>query len=990
MQSRDELKQALAENRVERADELCREQLRETPEDVDLLTLSGVLARLLDRPDQALEAFSRAATLDPAQAELHNNLGVILEDLGRFEEAQQRYRAALELKPDYPEAMGNLGNALLKLGRLDEAVARFCDAIALDPGYGNAYYHLGHALRAQGEWQGAARCYRKVVDLQPDHLKGWVNLGGSLLALNDFEEALAALRMALSLDHDSVDAHWNLALVLLALGEYREGWREYQWRLKDPAGGFSAGVPGRQMWDGSPLAGRTLLVRAEQGFGDAIQFFRYARLLARRGEKVVLECRRELLPLFAAQGDPMLLCAAGDAPPPFDTFTYLMSLPHLLGTTLESIPPQGAPLRADAALRELWREQAAKGPGLKVGVVWAGSAGYKRDRYRSLPARALAPLASLPGVTLFNLQLGAAAEDLAILSAAGTVIDLTPALKDFAHTAALIDNLDLVVSVDTAVAHLAAAMGKPVHLLLPFSCDWRWLHGRSDSPWYPSVTLHRQPAPGEWQPVVDSVRGRIAALCGGGGQDPNLLFREANRLRMQGDTDGAVTLYRALLARLPECAEVYNNLGLALQDQGLWAEAEASYRRAMELKPQLADAYNNLGTLLVGRAEHDDAEPLFRRAVALDPAYLPAYVNLGSCLQVLEEPAQAVDLYRHAIALDPGYLEARINLGTAWQDLMQPQQAIETYRELLRLAPEHPEAHWNLALSLLSVGDFQEGWREYEWRLAGCQPELAVPLWRGEELSGRTILLQCEQGLGDTLQFIRYAPLVAQRGGRVVVRCQIPALKPLLARVPGVAAVYAPADELPPCDWQVQLLSLPHLFGTTLEKMPPWRPYLFPEERRAALWSLMLEEGATLKVGLVWRGGPLPRNRACPFKEFAPLADMPGVIFYSLQLGEAPDPDLLPAVDLAPQIKDFGDTAAILAGLDLLVTVDTAAAHLAGGMGMPVWLLLPYSCDWRWFAEREDSPWYPAMRIFRQGRPGDWPGVMGRIRAALQERLSCQ
>ncbi|QXE86211.1 tetratricopeptide repeat protein [Geomonas nitrogeniifigens] len=986
----DELNRALAENRVEQARELCRGLLRDEPDNVDLLTLSGALARLCGDVAEAFESFSRAALLDPSQAELSNNLGVVLEDLGRYQEAAGCYRRALELKADYPEALGNLGNALLKLERHDEAVARFCDAIALDPGYTGAYYHLGHALRAQGEWEGAARCYQKVVELQPDHLKGWVNLGGSLLALNRFDEALSAQREALALDPESVDAHWNLALTLLAVGDYREGWREYQWRLKDAAGAFSDEFLGRRMWDGAPLSGRTLLVRAEQGFGDAIQFFRYARLLARRGERVVLECRRELLPLFAAQGEEIALCAAGDEPPPFDTFAYLMSLPHLVGTTLENIPPQAPPLKADPALSTKWRGLVPAGGDLKVGVVWAGSAGYKRDRYRSLPAGVLAPLASLPGITLYNLQLGGCAEDLAALRGEGALVDLTGEIGDFADTAALIDNLDLVVSVDTAVAHLAAAMGKPVHLMLPFSCDWRWLHGRTDSPWYPSVTLHRQEVPGQWQSVVEAVARRIAPLPEASRQDPNLLFQEANRLRGEGDLSGAINMYRALLARLPDCAEIYNNLGLALQDQGGAAEAEASYRRALELKPHLADAYNNLGTLLIGRAEHDEAEPLFRRAVELDPGYLPAYVNLGSCLQVLEQPAQAVELYRRAIALDPGYFEARINLGTAYQDLMQPLRAIDTYEELLRLAPEHPEAHWNLALSLLSVGEFERGWREYEWRLAGCEPELPLPVWRGEELAGRTILLQCEQGLGDTLQFIRYAPLVAQRGGKVVVRCQAAGLKPLLCRVPGVAAVCAPGEELPPCDCQVQLLSLPHLFGTTLERMPPWRPYLYAEERRSSLWSLMLEEGDTLKVGLVWRGGPLPRNRACPFKEFAPLADMSGVLFYSLQLGDTPDPGVLPAVDLAPQIGDFGDTAAILAGLDLLVTVDTAAAHLAGGMGVPVWLLLPYACDWRWFADREDSPWYPTMRIFRQERPGDWAGVMTRVREEVEQRLNSQ
>lgn len=979
-----ELNQALSENRVERAGDLCAALLSEEPDNVELLTLSGFLARQRGDLRQARELFSRAVGIDAGRAELHNNLGVVLEEMGRTLEAAGCYRRALGLRPDYPEGLGNLGNALLKLGRTGEAVERFCDAIALDPGRVDAYYHLGHALRRQGEWGRAVQCYRKVVELQPEHVKGWVNLGGALLALNRFTEALDAQRAALAVDPQNVDAHWNLALALLVTGDYAEGWREYEWRLKDPRAGLAEGG-----WDGSPLAGRTLFVRAEQGFGDAIQFFRYARLIARRGERVLLECRRELLPLFAAQGDAITLVAAGEEPPPFDTWCYLMSLPHLMGTTLESIPAQHPPMAADRERAASWRDRLAPEEGLRVGLVWAGSAGYKNDRYRSLPVRELLPLARIPGVTLYNLQLGASPEDLALLGASGAVRDFSARLKNFADTAALIEQLDAVVSVDTAVAHLAAAMGKPVHLMLPFSCDWRWLAGRADSPWYPSATLHRQEAPGEWGPVVAALAKELF-LAPRPGLDPNLVFREANRLRAAGDVDGAVRAYRALLAWRPDLAEVHNNLGLALQDQGADAEAEASFRRALELNPGLADSCNNLGTLLVSRGEHEAALPLFRRALELNPGHLPAYVNLGSCLQVLEEPAQAVALYREAIARDPRYLEARINLGTAYQDLMQPHDAIATYEELLAMVPGHPEGHWNLALSLLSVGEYRRGWREYEWRLAGKDPELPLPVWRGEELCGRTILLQCEQGLGDTLQFVRYATLVAERGGTVVVRCQLPSLKPLVARVPGVSAVCAKGEAVPPCDLQVQLASLPHLFGTTLEAMPPWRPYLVPHPRHAALWDLALEEGGRLKVGLVWRGGPLPRNRACPFKEFALLADMEGVAFYSLQLGETPDPEVLPAADLGPRIGDFDDSAAIVAGLDLLITVDTAAAHLAGGMGAPVWLMLPYSSDWRWFADRDDSPWYPSMRIFRQERPGDWQGVLRRIRAGLEEKLKCR
>lgn len=250
-------------------------------------------------------------------------------------------------------------------------------------------------------------------------------------------------------------------------------------------------------------------------------------------------------------------------------------------------------------------------------------------------------------------------------------------------------------------------------------------------------------------------------------------------------------------------------------------------------------------------------------------------------------------------------------------------------------------------------------------------------------MSGKTILLDCEQGLGDTLHFVRYAPLVAGLGAQVLLRCQYASLKPLLCRIPGVAGVFARGEELPDFDCYAPLLSLPHIFGTTLERLPATVPYLTAELGRLARWRSRIGGGHELKVGLVWRGGPLPKNRACPYGEFAPLAGVEGIRFYSLQLGETPESQVLDAVDLAPQIEDFGDTAAIVASLDLMITVDTAMAHLAGGMGVPVWTLLPYACDWRWMRDGEESPWYPTMRLFRQERRGDWRGVVLRLREAL-------
>jgi tetratricopeptide (TPR) repeat protein len=1004
-----ELSAALRDNRMAQAEQLCRSLLDASPDSVELLTLAGVLARQKGELQRALDLFSRAAALDPTLPELPNNLGVILQDLGRHEEAVASYQRALALRPSYSEASCNLGNTLRSLGRSPEAIGHYRLALAANPQYAEAHFNLGNALRAEGKWEEAAECYQNLLHLIPNHLAGWLNLGGALIALNRFEEAVRAERQALQIDPECIDAHWNLGLALLAFGDYPQGWREYEWRLKENAV-FPATCAGRPMWDGSPLGGRTLLLRAEQGFGDALQFFRYVPLLAGLGARVVVECRPELLQLFAAQRYAgVQFFAVGEEPPLFDTFAYLLSLPFLLGTTLENLPAEIPYLKADAALSASWGQQLRGEKGLRVGIVWAGSTGYKNDRFRSLSLGLLAPLARIPGIKLYSLQLGEAVRELGEFPETG-IRDLGSRVRDFADTAAVLANLDLVVSVDTAVAHLAGALGKRVCLLLPKFCDWRWLSGRSDSPWYPTMRLYRQKgAGGDWESVIAELISDLAQpplvptpplLQGEGGdgggtsklareQEPadlNPQFRKANALRVQDRTAEAIELYQKLLILRPDCAEIYNNLGLALQDENRLAEAAGNYRQALRLKPDLADAQNNLGTVLVSQDDREAAVPCFRAALSLRGDYLPAYVNLGCALQQLERPEEALPLYERAIELRPESLEARVNLGTAYQDLMQPERAIKVYREALALDPASPTAHWNLALSLLSLGDFEQGWSEYEWRFEdGAPAPFPGPRWDGSDLSGRHILLWCEQGFGDTLQFVRYAPLVAARGGRVLLRCQSASLKPLLARVAGVAEVFGPGDTLPSFQCHAPLLSLPHIFGTRLDRLPAPVPYLSPDPDRVAAWRDRMSSTAPLKVGLVWKGGPLPRNRACPFTEFAPLAQLPGVAFFSLQLGDAPLPEVLPVVDLAQQIDDFADSAAIIATLDLVLTVDTASAHLAGGMGAPVWVLLPKSCDWRWLGGRSDSPWYPSMRLFRQLEHGDWQGVVGRVACALAE-----
>jgi Tfp pilus assembly protein PilF len=385
-----------------------------------------------------------------------------------------------------------------------------------------------------------------------------------------------------------------------------------------------------------------------------------------------------------------------------------------------------------------------------------------------------------------------------------------------------------------------------------------------------------------------------------------------------------------------------------------------------------------------------------RREIGLDAGNADAHYDLGLVLQSQQRPLEAMTAYRQALALRPGHVGALVNQSLLYQDQLDLDAAIACCEQALRLEPAHAEAHWQLGSALLAKGQWEQGWTEYEWRwklgdfttpAAAC-PQ---PLWDGRELGGRRILLHSEQGYGDVIQFVRYAPLVAQRGGEVLLGCP-KALTALLARAPGVSQVAAGRAGLPAFDFHVPLLSLPAIFHTTQETLPAKVPYLTPPEE---VFSIGPAVAGSLKVGLAWAGDAKHRNdhnRSMPATHFGSLMDLPGVQWFSLQTGprasdlaQAPWADRL--LDLGTRFANFDHTASAIAQLDLVISVDTAVAHLAGALAKPTWVLLPFAGEWRWMLHRSDSPWYPTLRLFRQGGPGDWPELMGRVRTALEESL---
>jgi tetratricopeptide (TPR) repeat protein len=466
-----------------------------------------------------------------------------------------------------------------------------------------------------------------------------------------------------------------------------------------------------------------------------------------------------------------------------------------------------------------------------------------------------------------------------------------------------------------------------------------------------------------------------------------------------GRFEDAMTCYHQALRLRPDDPDALNNLGTALWELSRLEEAEAHYRRALALRQGDAEILNNLGNALREQARLEEAAACYREALRLREDSPETLSNLGVVLTSLGTLDEAEASLRRAIALRPDWALAHDNLATVLWKQGKLDAAIAGYEAALRLAPGYAEAHRNRAMVWLQRGDFARGWPEYEWRTQ-CRGRPAVrfpqPRWHGEELAGRTILLHGEQGLGDTLQFVRYAPLVQRRGGIVRLVCPRP-LVALLARSPGIDQVIAAGAPLPPFDVHAPLMSLPLILGATTEAdIRAEVPYLFAGTEAIERRRHDLERLPGIRVGIAWQGNPRQRSdrqRSFPLAALAPLARVKGVHLISLQRGAGTEQRLalggrfpVTVLDGWEQdlVGDLLDTAAILSHLDLVVTPCSALAHLAGGLGVRAWVALASMADWRWLSDRDDSPWYPSLTLFRQRRAGEWNEVFERMAEALE------
>ncbi len=957
--------------RLEEAGRIYTGLIRRFPGDPRLRHLSGLTLYERNRLPEALAELEKAVELSPAEAVFRRSLGDCLAAMGQSEKAVAQYRAAASLGlEDDPGLLLGLGNALAGCGDIIEAQACYRKAITLDGTDKQALNNLGKLLHGCGQTDTAISFYRRALDIDPDY----------------------------------APARFNLSSALLMSGNYRQGWQEYEWRFACHGSSIYPHRLEAPRWHGEPFAG-TLLVHAEQGYGDMIFFARYLPLAKKMTGTLVLEAHKPLVSLLSrmeavdrvVEFDPDQKPAAGH-----QLQVPVGSLPLVLGAYNPLAVDNRPYLQADERRRALWAARLGDSGKFRVGLVWSGSG---LDPRRDISPQLLEPLARMENVEFFSLQKGPAAALPENSPLRSRVRSLGAMIKDFDDTAAICAGLDLLISVDTAAAHLAGAMGLPVWVLLPRVPDWRWQPEGETCSWYPSATCLRQQEEGDWRPVIAKMVRRLARLALNSqrktaGSQPDChdraekLFEQASRMMDRGNYLPAIEHLEKSLALKPDFPEAWYNLGYIFHAIGRLDQAQLAYANACRHRPGFTEALVNRAVVLMELGDHAAAQQCFGRALAIDPFRADAHYNLGNLCLAKGRHREAAQHFMRAATIDPLHFRAWGNLGWTFYETGQYQEAEKYYAMALTINPEYAEAHLNLAVLCLLQGRFSRGWKHYSWRFRVADwkriypHRLKTPCWDGSDLNGRTILVHTEQGIGDCLQFVRYLPLVKAKGGRIVFESR-KSLASLLESLPSIDRLCILDPDKPNetgVDCHIGLASLPAVFGTTAETIPAEVPYLWAQAEKVGTWQKKLPEGR-LRVGLVWGGNATYRQRSLDLAELTPLLEaFPEIAFIGLQKGPAAGQaagNRLLAANLGPELKDFADTAAVVHCLDLIISIDTAAAHLAGAMARPVWTLLPRFSDWRWGTDGGQSPWYPTMRLFRQPVPGDWAAVVAMLKEAL-------
>jgi tetratricopeptide (TPR) repeat protein len=986
----------------------------------------GFVYHQMGRAGDEIAAYTRALRCEPSLLDARYNLGVAYLEKRCFDEAVGEFTRLIEQQPSYRGAYLRLGKALAGLACNDAAESAYRRALAADPNDADAHHDLGHLLYSRGEIAEAAVHFRAALAVRGDFAEALVNLGG---CCTDQEEAVGYYDRALALRPDLPAAHHNRALALLGLGQLEEGWREWSWRVHDSAGAYCRAVLERYpLWQGEDLRDKTILVHAEQGLGDEILFASCLPQLVMQARRVILQCDQRLAGLFQ-RSFPAVLVHGGPRNEDLQRLAQYGTidcqcpagtLPVYLRRRIEEFPADNAYLKADPLQVARWRARlAALGSAPKVGIVWRSSlrTALRNAGYTDL--QQWHAVLQTPGVCFVNLQYGDCQDELQrvrdVLAVDIHGFDDLDLYNDLDGATALMAALDLIIAVGVSTYNFAAALGKPTWLLTPPGRGWVNL-GLDSIPWYPSLRLFQQARSGDWGALLKRIAGELDTFqrrSGGEdepGIDPAAAMEMACQAFVEGKAGRAKQLFAGVLARDPGSATAMYNLGNCCYQEGDFAQARLLFARALALAPDNVAARENLAAACFQQQDWLAAIEHWEAVLHRDASRVLPLDSLATAYVKAARPRDAIRVLQKALAL-ADTPQRRSALGWACLEAGEVEAAVGHFDAALADEPQNNLARYNRGLAKLAIGNLAEGWVDVAARFdvdaSGAKRSLAydhIPRWQGQDLRGKTLLAYAEQGVGDEVLFASCLPDVLRGGARCLLQCDA-RLAPLFARsFPAIIVHGGPRDERADwlqghgaIDYQCPIGDLARYYRARIEDFPQQNAFLRADPRRVTFWRDKLAAlGPGLKVGIVWRSGlrnPL-RDRCYTqlAQDWGEVFAVHELCFVNLQYGDCtseladvvsrhgvrvhsfPELDLYNALD---------DSAALVAALDLVITVATSTYNIAGGLGQRTWLLLPKGRGWV-HAGTDAIPWYPSVKVFEQTDSGAWRAVIEQASAALR------
>ncbi len=1013
------------------AETFLKKALNRFPNSHSLLNNLGILYSKLKNETLTKEYFQASIKICPTYLAAWINLISFYYDKKEYEQAIDLGLTALSIEKNNGIVLKLIGDSYLSLDRLKDAEIYFKKAV-LFLNDDRLFNNYAITLQKQNKLFLAEVYFQKAIELSPNNSGYLSNFGNNYALKLDFENALNLYSKALQISPDNPVVISQVGMIHLLTEKFEVGWREFETSLTKSSifDKLKKGKP----YNGESLEGKTILVYSEHGFGDILQFVRYIPLLKNLGCNILFEFPKEFTELFNYPNgyyEPIIRGEFNYDQLYFDFYTSLLSLPRIFCTNLANIPNIAPILHLNKDLLNVWKQRlSTKRP--KIGLVWAGNPYHPNNHNRSIPFEFFELLFNNTNIDFYLLQKNFGLNNTEeYKNRFNNIIDFSNELSTIEVSASILLNMDLVITVDTMMAHLCGILNIPTLLLLPYLPDWRWLLNRNDSVWYSSISILRQPTPGDWISVMEDLNNKILfkytksesikeikqftdkfeygkaidlikeTIEQSEDEKPQLLFELGKILLHTKDYGGAIEIFNSILLMNSTNFDIYYHLGYSFHMLKEINKAKEFYNRTLKYHPYYINALNNLGLIYRDEEQLEYADELFQKAVELN-FYKPfLHNNLGTVYEAKGDLIAAKEEFSIALSLNKNYVEGYINLSNTEHYLGEFDNSLMHIDKAIELAPQNAEAHFNKALLLLRMGFLKEGFTEYEWRIMRSDYpiwEFSKPLLSNlEDAAEKTLLIYDEQGFGDTLQFGRYIERIKACNCTTILLCHAP-LVDLMTGCKGVDKVIGRNsfnDYNIEYDYRIPLLSLGTLFETNITEIKVTVPYIMVDINTKLLWQNRLAADKKVKIGFVWKGKQTPGNkhRSCKLTDYLKLFNNSKVSFYSLQMGEVEEnKDRIfkqyNITDLSGSISTFNDTAAIMDNLDLIISIDTSVAHLAGALGKKTWVLLSTKCDWRWYNNRKDNPWYPTLELFRQEEFNNWDSVFTEVDKRLKQIIT--